>query len=125
MFELVKPYKEEKPLITINKIRSILNDVGIFVSEKHIQDGEYFTCRIEIANDNLKDFRIGSTGKGKSLEYAYASAYAEFMERLQNNILLKNSFYFSIHYNKNCAFNEQLKKENKEFFSYYCFFNSG
>jgi uncharacterized protein YneF (UPF0154 family) len=36
---MLKPYKEEKPLITINKIRAILNDIGIFVSEKFIQDG--------------------------------------------------------------------------------------
>lgn len=49
---MLKLYKEEKPINTINKIRSILNELGIFVSERNIQDGEYFTCRIEIANDN-------------------------------------------------------------------------
>lgn len=118
--KMLKPYKEEKPLITINKIRSILNDVGIFVTEKYIQNGDYFTCRIEIANDNLKRFNLGTNGKGTSMEYAYASAYAEFMERLQNNVLLKNSFYFSKYYNKNCAFKKQLKIEDKELSFIFC-----
>jgi ribosomal protein S12 methylthiotransferase accessory factor len=116
---MLKPYKEEKPLITINKIRTILNDLGIFVSEKFIQDGDYFTCRIVISNDNLMEFNIGTNGKGTSIEYAYASAYAEFMERLQNNFLI-NSFFFSKYYNKNCAFKKQLKLENKELDFVFC-----
>lgn len=97
-----------------------MNDVGIFVTEKYIQNGDYFTCRIEIANDNLKQFNLGTNGKGTSMEYAYASASAEFMERLQNNVLLKNSFYFSKYYNKNCAFKKQLKIEDKELNFIFC-----
>ena len=58
MNRMLKPYKEEKPLITINKIRSILNELGIFVSEKYAQDGNFFTCRVKIVNDNLKEFDI-------------------------------------------------------------------
>jgi len=117
---MLKPYKEEKPLITINRIRSILNEVGIFVTEKYIQDGEYFACRIEIVNDGLREFKMGSFGKGVSLEYACASAYAEFMERLQNNVLLKNTFFFSKHYVKDCAFKKRLKEENEELDFFYC-----
>ena len=120
MHKLLKPYKDEKPLITINKIRAILNEVGIFVSEKYAQDGDYFTCRIEIANDHLKEFNIGTNGKGTSIEYASASAYAEFMERLQNNILIKGSFYFSKYYDKDCAFNKQLKLEKQELDFIFC-----
>lgn len=120
MHKMLKPYKEEKPLITINRIRSILNDVGIFVSEKFIQDGDYFTCRIVIANDNLMEFNIGTNGKGTSIEYAYASAYAEFMERLQNNVLIKASFFFSKYYNRDCVFKKQLKLENKELDFLFC-----
>ncbi|MDR2064708.1 MAG: hypothetical protein LBP85_03230 [Prevotellaceae bacterium] len=77
MNKMLKPYKEEKPVITINKIRSILSELGIFVSEKFIQDGDYFTCRIVIANDNLMEFDIGTNGKGTSIEYSMASGYAE------------------------------------------------
>ena len=98
MYKMLKPYKEEKPLVTINKIRSILNEIGIFVSEEYLQDGEYFTCRVEIANENLKDFKMGTNGKGKSIEYAYA----EFMERLQNNMLINDSYFFSKYYDIDC-----------------------
>ncbi len=117
---MLKPYKDEKPLITINKIRSILNELGIFVSEKYAQDGNFFTCRVKIVSDNLKEFDIGTNGKGTSIEYACASAYAEFMERLQNNILIKKPFFFSKYYDKNCAFKEQLKTENKELDFLFC-----
>jgi ribosomal protein S12 methylthiotransferase accessory factor len=117
---MLKPYKEEKPLITINRIRTILNEVGVFVTEKYIQDGEYFTCRIEIVNDGLREFKMGTFGKGVSIEYACASAYAEFMERLQNNVLLKNTFFFSKLYDKDCVLKKQLKVENEELDFIYC-----
>ncbi len=48
MFKLIKPYKEQYPLFTINKIRSILSEVGIFVTERFIKDGDFFTCRLEL-----------------------------------------------------------------------------
>lgn len=117
---MLKPYKDEKPLITINRIRTILNELGVFVTERYMQDGEYFTCRIEIVNDGLREFKIGTFGKGVSLEYACASAYAEFMERLQNNVLLKNTFFFSKLYDKDCALRKQLKLENEELDFIYC-----
>lgn len=111
MFKLIKPYKEQYPLFTINKIRSILSEVGIFVTERFIKDGDFFTCRLELANDGLEEFHIGTNGKGTSLEYAYASAYAEFMERLQNNFLISHSFFFTKYYEKDCAFNRALKSK--------------
>ena len=114
MYKLVKPYKEENPIVTVNKIRSILNEIGIFVSELFSQDGDYYTCRIEIANDDLIEYHIGTNGKGTSIEYAFASAYAEFMERLQNKFLIRDSFYFSKYYDMDCSFNRQLKVENKK-----------
>ncbi|MDD2496255.1 MAG: hypothetical protein PHE29_13825, partial [Tissierellia bacterium] len=55
-----------------------------------------------------------------SLEYAYASAYAEFMERLQNNFLISHSFVFTKYYEKDCAFNRALKTENKKLDFQYC-----
>ena len=110
MEKLQKPYKEISPITTVNRIRNILNEIGIFVSEEHKQDGEYHTCRLEIANRNLKKFKIGTNGKGTSIEYCYASAYAEFMERLQNNILLKKSYYFSKHFDIKSSFIKLLIK---------------
>lgn len=38
---------------------------------------------------------IGSNGKGMTLQYALASAYAEFFERLQNNWFLRNNTVFA------------------------------
>ncbi|MDD2265008.1 MAG: hypothetical protein WC513_01195 [Bacteroidales bacterium] len=76
----IKPYKEQSPSFTINKIRSILLEIGIFVTEKFKQNGDFYSCRIEIANDGLEKYHIGTNGKGVSLEFAFASAYAEFME---------------------------------------------
>jgi ribosomal protein S12 methylthiotransferase accessory factor len=120
MHKMLKPYKDVEPLITVNKIRSILSDLGIFVTGNYMQDGEYYTCRIEIVNDGLLKYRIGSFGKGLSLEYSCASAYAEFMERLQNNVLFKNTFFFSKYYDKKCAFKTKLKSENLELEFLYC-----
>lgn len=110
---MLKPYKEELPVLTVNKIRNILNDIGIFVTEEYKQDGDYHTCRLEIANEKLKEFNIGTNGKGTSVEYCYASAYAEFMERLQNSILIKKSYYFSKYFEKASIFSDSLKSEDK------------
>jgi len=120
MYQMIKPYKAENPITTINKIRSILTEVGIFVREKYIQNNNYFTCRVEIANNDLLKYEIGTNGKGTTIEYAFASAYAEFMERLQNNILIKKKFFFSKYYNLNCNFTKQLIKENKQLDFIYC-----
>jgi len=117
---MLKPYKEEKPIITINKIRSILNEIGIFVNERFIQNNDYFTCRLEIANKNLLKYEIGTNGKGTTIEYAFASAYAEFMERLQNDILIKKKFFFSKYYNVHSNFTKQLIAENKKLDFIYC-----
>jgi ribosomal protein S12 methylthiotransferase accessory factor len=43
------------------------------------------------------------------MEFAYASAYAEFMERLQNNVLISNTYFFSKYFSKECSFNRYLK----------------
>lgn len=104
----IKPYKEESPSSTINNIRSILLEIGIFVTENFKQNGDFYSCRIEIANEGLEQYHIGTNGKGVSLELAFASAYAEFMERLQNNVLIGNTYYFSRYYSKECPFNSFL-----------------
>lgn len=86
----MKPYKALPPEITVTKIRSILQKIGIFVREDiYTASNNLFTARISIANDSLKNLNIGTNGKGTSYLYALASGYAEFMERLQNKILFK------------------------------------
>lgn len=76
-----RKYKDELPLNTINRIRNILNDLGILTVEKgwaHSADG-FYSVTISIANTTLS-----TNGKGTTYEYAMASAYGELMERLQN-----------------------------------------
>lgn len=76
-----RKYKDELPLNTINRIRNILNDIGILTIEKdwaHSADG-FFSVTVSIANTTFS-----TNGKGTTYEYALASAYGELMERLQN-----------------------------------------
>ena len=77
--------KDIKPKATINKIKKILSSNNINVREKYIRKplNGLFSIRVEI--DNGK----GANGKGVSLNFAKASAYAELMERLQSNMLIK------------------------------------
>lgn len=85
-----KTYKARKAEDTINIIRNILNEkLGILLKETHYQgDGEFYSCRINIANCNINNLNIGTNGKGMTFEYALASAYGEFMERIQNQMLI-------------------------------------
>lgn len=81
-----RKYKDEMPISTINKIRDILGTLGILTSEtnwKNSADG-FYSVRVSIENTNL-----GTNGKGTTQEYALASAYGEFMERLQNGAFFK------------------------------------
>ena len=82
--------KECKPEETVKKIKKILKKFEINVVEKEIINinNSFYSTRVE-----LKEIKeIGTNGKGVTKEYALASAYAEFMERLQSNFLLKSSF---------------------------------
>lgn len=86
----IKPYKARKPEDTIFLIRKILHQkLGILLKEEHyIGDNRFHSCRISIGNLNLEELNIGTNGKGMKFEYALASAYGEFMERLQNQLLI-------------------------------------
>lgn len=85
-------YKDELPLKTINKIRSILADLDILTVEsswKNSIDGFYSVTV------NIRDTQISTNGKGTTYEYALASAYAELMERLQNQAFFRLNFDLS------------------------------
>lgn len=86
----IKPYKARKPEDTILLIRNLLHQkLGILLKEEHyVGDNKFYSCRINIANYDIDELNIGTNGKGMKLEYALASAYGEFMERLQNQILI-------------------------------------
>ena len=81
-------FKDCLPLETVRKIKDILVNYNIDVEElpMTINFDRFYSVRIVI-----RDTDIGTNGKGLSPEYALASAYGEFVERLQNGMLLANN----------------------------------
>lgn len=82
-------FKESKPKETVEKIKNILDKIGFPVEEevfKHREEkvGVPYSLRVRFPDCN----EFGTNGKGVSLINAKASAYAEFMERLQNAMLI-------------------------------------
>lgn len=82
--------KDETPLITINTIKRLLMQAGIYtqISFQANPIPSMYSCRVEI--QGLPG--IGTNGKGTSETAALASAYSELMERLQNGILLESLY---------------------------------
>lgn len=82
-------YKDELPLKTITKIRNILANLNILTVEtgwKNSADG-FYSVTVTIRNTKL-----ATNGKGTTYEYALASAYAELMERLQNQAFFRLNY---------------------------------
>lgn len=86
----MKSYKALPTDITINNIRNILNNNGIFIKETPYQFSKNFhAVRIAIGSNDLDELNIGTNGKGVSYQYSLASGYGEFMERIQNYMIFK------------------------------------
>lgn len=80
-----RAYKECSPENTIAKIKRVLSNLGIKIVHEnwnHFVEGIY-SVRIESEYPYF-----GANGKGRTKEYALASAYAEYLERLQNGLLI-------------------------------------
>lgn len=77
--------KDVELINTIDKIKKILDQNGIDVDEKTVENVRgVFSTRL-----NLSEIGLGTNGKGTSIEMSRASAYGELMERLQNFALYK------------------------------------
>lgn len=87
--------KDAEPLFTINRIRNILESLSIFLTETNYisENQQFYSSRIKIDGNDLGPLNIGTNGKGMSPELSLASAYGEFMERLQNQGLFINTHY--------------------------------
>lgn len=97
-------FKDDTPDNTVKKIKNILKKINITTEEKyHFNSIENFHS-IHLVIKGVES--IYTNGKGTTYNYALASSYAEFMERLQNNFLHKKfalsprvekykGFYFS------------------------------
>lgn len=82
--------KESDPQQTVLKVRDILRSLDIYPEETWNQrisangsESNAFSLRL-----HADAFGMSTNGKGSTREYALASAYGEFMERLQNMFLL-------------------------------------
>lgn len=82
-------YKDKSPADTIALIKNILKDAKISTID---QFPEYENEGTFSLRTNIKGTAVGQNGKGISKEYAVASAYAEFMERLQNDYLFQFNY---------------------------------
>ena len=89
-----KQYKADLPQNTIQRIREILNDADLFVEIiQSISNFDFHSCRLQICDEELAALNIGTNGKGLTKKYSMASAYAEFMERLQNRFLFIYDYF--------------------------------
>ncbi|MCL2150310.1 MAG: YcaO-like family protein [Dehalococcoidia bacterium] len=81
-------FKDAEPADTITRIKKILSNNGIAVTENMMEgfDGVFSASVI------IDGLGLGHNGKGLSREAALASAYAELMERIQNFGLYKFLF---------------------------------
>lgn len=86
-------YKAKSPYDTIKSIREILHNAGIFVTEFSDSHGDFYHSHIVLANKGLSHLSISTNGKGTTPPYSLASAYAEMLERLQNNFKLFGEKY--------------------------------
>lgn len=89
----MKKYKDLNPIETINNVRSSLFKMNILLKEHQHMNNGFYSCRINMANNELNSLDLGTNGKGSTMEYSLASGYAEFMERLQNKMLFNNMFF--------------------------------
>ncbi|MCL2146183.1 MAG: YcaO-like family protein [Synergistaceae bacterium] len=114
--------KERSPAETVSIVKEILHKIGIEVEEKMLTKSSIGTYSLRLT---IKGSSIGTNGKGLSEVYARASAYAEFLERLQNMKLISVHAYATLLSSGDFRYNffpdevfltaEELVEENGEF----------
>ena len=77
-------FKECPPAETVGKIKEILDHAGIKTKESFTESGVGTVSSVRVS---IEGSDIGQNGKGTDRDYALASGYAEFMERLQTGLL--------------------------------------
>lgn len=86
MLHIDEKFKETSPAQTIERIQGLLKDVGIVLEEKGRNAGIENCWSSHVA---VKDgYPFFSNGKGVTQDLSRASAYAEFIERLQCGLFL-------------------------------------
>lgn len=84
-------YKDARPIDTVNRIKAILNEFGVDTVEDWAESNvpNCYSLRVNIAGT-----KVGTNGKGVTKEFALASGYGEFMERLQMGNIWRNKMSF-------------------------------
>lgn len=76
-------YKDEHPEKTVDRIIKKLNSIEIYLDEKYNDSGIENCHSLRVS---VKGGVPGTNGKGVSKEFARASGYGEFMERLESGL---------------------------------------
>lgn len=86
MGHIDEKFKDTSPEQTIARIQSLLGELGIHLEEKCSNSGieNCWSCQVQIKDG----YPFFSNGKGVTRDLARASAYAEFIERLQCGLFL-------------------------------------
>jgi len=88
-------YKDAQPRETIARIRRILEELDVVVTEDAwFEHGPYLHSVRVSAGSSF----FAANGKGLTREAALASAYAELMERLQNQLMHRFTYYLARHH---------------------------
>ena len=78
-------YKETSPQKTVKRIKEILKNNNVEVEENWTKKSSVNTYSLRLC---IKGTNLGQNGKGMTKDFALASAYAEFLERYQNGMLV-------------------------------------
>ncbi|MDR0661089.1 MAG: YcaO-like family protein [Prevotellaceae bacterium] len=83
---LIRPYKEALPKKTIRKVLNVLEEIDLLALPINWGNPyhEIYSVRVEAVND---DGKFAANGKGRTQIFALASAYAELVERIQNQLI--------------------------------------
>jgi len=73
-------FKDDSPVKTVERIKSILASVGIETEESWSESNVPYCHSLRV---RVKGTTFGVNGKGLTREFAHASGYGELMERLQ------------------------------------------
>lgn len=84
-------FKDARPIDTVKRIKQILAKYGVETVENWGQSDvpNCYSLRVNIAGT-----KIGTNGKGVTRDFALASGYGEFMERLQMGNIWRNKLSF-------------------------------
>ena len=85
--------KDNTPQKTINRIKKILKKNNLNIRERVITNQDETSCFVRVFA--MESESIASGGKGTSKENCIASAYAEFMERIQTGLVFEPYFFMA------------------------------